>query len=128
MTIMNKHKSTRFLNILNILLIPHLYPSFVFLHTVFPFTLTLLSTDFLIFLTRSTFSYSDTIMAPRPTFKKVVIAYTDDVRYKDKIPGWVKNVGAKMSKDITDEVTHFIISAAKAKNYIKDPDKEPVGR
>jgi len=57
------------------------------------------------------------------TFRKAVIAYTEglDPKKADKVKGWIEHNGAKYSKEITDDVTHLIISSKAWNNYKQQP-------
>ncbi len=57
------------------------------------------------------------------TFKKAVIAHTGGLPTQkgDKVKGWIEHNGAKYSKEITDDVTHLIISSTAWKNYKQEP-------
>lgn len=59
-------------------------------------------------------------MAPQRTFKKTVIALTDDFADKEKMSNWVQHAGGKVSKDITDEITHLVMTRRKWNDYHKD--------
>ena len=59
-----------------------------------------------------------------------MIAYTEgfDPKKADKIKGWIEHNGAKHSEEITDDVTHLIVSAKAWNNYKKQPmGKSPSG-
>jgi len=63
-------------------------------------------------------------MPPKPaTFKRAVIAHTDGLPPEkgDKVKGWIEHSGAKHSKEITDGVTHLIISSKAWNNYKQEP-------
>lgn len=63
-------------------------------------------------------------MAPRTkTFKNCIIAYTDDIPLakREKIKGWVEHAGGKISRQITDDVTHLILTRNDWKNYKQRP-------
>jgi len=53
------------------------------------------------------------------TFRKAVIAYTDglDPKKADKVKGWIEHNGAKYSREITDDVTHLIVSRRAWNSY-----------
>jgi len=46
------------------------------------------------------------------TFGKIVICHTNDFPAKknDKIEDWVKNRGGKVVRELTNDVTHYVVS------------------
>lgn len=66
-------------------------------------------------------------MPPRSaTFKKAFIAHTDDhpPNEQQKLKGWIEHNGARYSKKITEDVTHYIVGRKTWDNYKNEPARK----